>query len=167
IWVRTRKFFFPTLGAMILMGLLIFLGSLFCLIPGIYLGVSLSTMIIVLFNEKKGIGDAFSKSIELNNQKWWTTFGILIVLTVIMMGLAYLLIIPLMAIGLGSMFLSPKIGDDPANSFTTFYYIVMGIIYIIMMIVYAIPYIVIAFQYFSLLEMKEKPSLEEKVKLIV
>ena len=63
---------------------LIIIGSVFCLVPGIYLGVVFSVTGSMLVFEQKGIFDAIGDSFSFVNWKWWETFGTLFVMFLIL-----------------------------------------------------------------------------------
>ncbi|MBW0105726.1 hypothetical protein [Pseudonocardia sp. KRD291] len=68
----------PLLGWGILAAILIFIGFILLVIPGIYLGVVLSVVAAVVMYERDGIGRCFS----LVNPRWFPTFGRLLLFTV-------------------------------------------------------------------------------------
>ncbi len=67
-----------------LVWIITFVGLVFILVPGIYLGVVLSLALPIMVFEGKGIGDSFSDSFSLIRDNWWFTFGVLIVFGIIM-----------------------------------------------------------------------------------
>ena len=72
------------LAVNLIVGILIFTGLLFILIPGIYLGVVLTLALPILVFEQKGVGDTISSCFQLIKDNWWFTFGALIVFGIIM-----------------------------------------------------------------------------------
>lgn len=164
IWDEIMRYFFPVLGTSILVGLLAGIGFMFCLIPGIYLGVSLSIIYITLMIEGKGFGNAFSRSFDLTKQKWWLTFGLIIVSYLMIYMIAMIFSIPAMIAGVAPMLSNLKNLEEPTSfSFSTAYYVLNSITYFVTNILISIPAIILAFHYFSLVEMKDKPSLLEKI----
>ncbi len=162
IWQQVAKYFLPVLGTSIVVGIITFIGLIFCLIPGIYLGVSLCLIYMALLYEEKGFGDAFSRSFELTKEKWWLTFGILLIAYILIYIISILLSIPSILMGFKSLFTNFKNPAQPLN-LTTGYYIMNSITSLISYILFTIPYVAIAFHFFSLREAKERPSLQEKV----
>ncbi len=170
IWNEIKRNFFPVLGTSIVVGLIVGLGFVFCLIPGIYFGVSLSLIYIILIFEGNGFGNAFSRSFEIVKQKWWLTLGLIIVVYLMIYVISMLFSIPGMIVGLKPLFMNLKNLENLDNmepfAFSTGYYIFNAITYLVMYILMAIPALVLSFHYFSLVEMKDKPSLEEKINQI-
>ncbi|GAB1309373.1 hypothetical protein KH5_20560 [Urechidicola sp. KH5] len=71
--------FWSFLGFGITMIILVMLGTMLCILPGIYLGVVLSLGIPIMVFENKGIGDTLSHCFRLIKEHWWETFGIMFV----------------------------------------------------------------------------------------
>ena len=158
---RIGSNFWPMLGTAILAGLMIGIGTLFCFLPGIYLAVSLSFIYIALIYEKKGFGDALSRTFELSNRQWWWTFLILMVMYII---ITVVLMIPYFiyfAASVGSLVnlnMNHKPDPDQLVAFMKGYSIVLAIIIILSSLLQAIPWVAMALQYFNLAEMKDKES---------
>jgi hypothetical protein len=163
IWSVVKKIFFPILGISIIVTLIVIFGSFFCFIPGIYLGVSLSVIFMAYIFEEKGFSDAFSRSFNLTGQKWWLTFGIIIIAYMMVSIMSLFLSIPSILMGLKPLIFSLKNRQQYNFHYSTAYYIMNSITSLIGYILYSIVLIVIAFQYFSLREMKERPSLQDKI----
>lgn len=71
------------LGTSLLSGLLVFLGSLACLIPGIYLGIIYIFASQAVIVESRSGWDALSRSKNLVSGYFWRVFGILILIGLI------------------------------------------------------------------------------------
>lgn len=70
----------PLLAWWLVVGLLVFVGSIFLLVPGIYLGVVLlSSVTMVVIVERRGIDRCFS----LIKGRFWATFGRMLLLALI------------------------------------------------------------------------------------
>jgi hypothetical protein len=83
VWDEFKKYFFKVLIYSIPIILLILVGFVFCIIPGIYLWVVLVPFEIVLMVEDKSFGEAFSRCYVLIKDNFWTSFGIYLVTYVI------------------------------------------------------------------------------------
>ncbi len=86
--------FWGLLGLSILNGLIVGAGFLFCVVPGIYLGVVIISTYMIMVFEKRGASDSISYSFELIKGQWWTTFATLIVVWVIYYVVAIIFQIP-------------------------------------------------------------------------
>jgi hypothetical protein len=167
VWSEVKRFILPVLGTSLVIGLLVGIGFMFCIVPGIWLGVSLSLIYIAMMFEGKGMGDAFSRSFNLVKEDWWLTLGIIFICYIIVYVLSILLSVPAMLMGLKSFFSSFKeIQATGEMNFSTTFYIVNSITSLLTYILFSIPFIALAFQYFSLVEMKEKTSLKDKIEQI-
>lgn len=67
------------IGLAILVGVVVFVGYLLLIIPGIIFGVFLSMAMPAFIVERKGISDAMSRSWELVRGSWWHTLGVILV----------------------------------------------------------------------------------------
>jgi len=158
VWRFTLRYFFPILGANIVFGLVIMVGFIILIIPGIYLGVSLSLLMITLLMEGKGFGDAFSRSFLLTHKRWWWTFLLLIVTYIIIMVINYIFMIPTSILQSTIMFH----GGD-AELYKMIYGFFLALTQIVSYVSYIIPMIALAFHYFSIVESVERPSLHNEI----
>ncbi len=90
------------LGATLLTGLIVTVGSIFCLVPGIWLWVLFGLVTPALVLERSGIGTAFGRSKALVNGAWWRTFGILLLTVVIGAVISWIISIPFGLLGAAS-----------------------------------------------------------------
>ncbi len=170
VWNTMLYYFFPVMGTSLLAGILIGLGFVFCIIPGIYLGISLSLILIVLIHEKKGFGDAFSRSFQLTGKDWWMTLLMVIVAFLLVTVLGYVIQLPAIIMGMGSMWTTisdtirnPENISNPKDIFSSSYIIVTTLLGVLTYVLYIIPHMILAFQYFNLVEKFEKPTLMDKI----
>jgi len=167
VWAEVKRFILPIIGTSLVIGLLVFVGYCFCLLPGIWLGVSLSLIFIAMVFEGKGMGDAFSRSFSLTKQSWWNTLAILLICGILVYILNLILSIPSMLMGMKSLFSSFKnMQEIGTTTFSTSYFVVNAITSLVGYLLFSIPAIAIAFQYFNLREVAERPSLDEKIEQI-
>mgnify|MGYP005855305403 CR=1 FL=1 len=89
-----KKDFFKILGYILLSGIVSGIGSLFCLVPGIYLYVVLFPGLALMVMEDLSISDAFSKSFKLIKDNWWITFATILVFTILISILGYVFQVP-------------------------------------------------------------------------
>ncbi len=163
VWTGIKKIFLPVVGTSLLVGLMVGVGFMLCLIPGIYVGVSLSLIYMTLVFEQNGFGDAFSRSFKLTAKKWWVTFGLIVVSYLIIYGVTIVFSIPGMIIGITSVFTMQNPEEFSALSFPTGFYIYSSFINLITYTLFVIPTLVIAFHYFSIVEELDTPTLEQNI----
>ena len=163
VWDKITKFFWPIIFTNIVVGLVVIAGTVFFIVPGIYLAVSLSLIIFIVMHEQDSLGYSFSRSFELTRIQWWWTFLLIIVVYVLVIILIYILAVPayvIMAIyGINTLAHSAAFPES-----IKIILIVLNVLTTILgTVLYVIPYTAIAFQYFNLVEIKESPSLMDKI----
>lgn len=149
--------------ATIVVGIMMVVGFVFLLIPGIFLGIATIAVPAIILNEELGIGEAISKSFKLTSGSWWETFGIVLVLYLITALLMGILSIPAYIIGLVNVFHSASSGESPAEALGTMVTILTIVVGVLKVFVYMIMYVGIAFQYYSLTEEKYHVGAQQKV----
>lgn len=167
LWKQLSSNFWKVFGASILAGIVIMIGSIFCLLPGIYLGVSLSLMLPIIIIERSSIDTAFGRSFKLIKSKFWMTLGMLIIVYVIIYILTIIFSIPAMLAGLKPLLtnISNAQSGEPMV-FGIWYYILNSVTTVITYALTAIPMIMLTLHYYSQIEATEKPSLSTKIDAI-
>jgi hypothetical protein len=79
VWQEFRKYFFKVLIYSIPITLLIIIGLVFCIAPGVYFWVVLMPFSMILMVEDKGFTDAFSRCYVIIKDNFWQSFGIYII----------------------------------------------------------------------------------------
>ncbi len=169
VWEAVKKDVLMIMISVVVASIIITVGALFFVLPGIYLAVLLSLIYIVQINERKGFFAAMSRCGTIISGKWWSTFGLLFVTWTIAMVLAYAVMIPFSMISVFSMFtdltdLSQGMIYEEPSSFRQLLTIVSSMVFsLFFYIMLMFPSISIAFQYFNLVERKESVGLMEKI----
>jgi len=83
IFNASIKGFWKIFGITILFTFVIGIAFMILIVPGIYLSVSLSLLYAVILQEKATMGDAFKRSAFLIREYWWFTFGLLILVWIV------------------------------------------------------------------------------------
>ncbi len=164
VWQVAKQNYFKVLGTLLLSSLIIGIGSLFFIIPGIYLGINLSILIITQYMEKITVFDAISRCFKLVRDEWWRTFAIVIVVFIIMYFISAIFGIPQMILTFIMTFNAAS-GGEPGVSSLLFNIIATATSFISAFI-YVIPLVTIALQYFNLVEKKENPTLYNRIQNI-
>ena len=139
----------------ILVGLMVGFGVILCLIPGIYLGVVLSTVYCIYIFEGKDVTDSISYSFKLIKENWWMTFA-----TLLVMGILYYLVlivfqIPQYIYFFINAFTSAQVSSvDPSDMFDWVYVALSSIGIIAQYLLLTIMVICTVFVYFNLNEKK-------------
>jgi hypothetical protein len=147
---------------------LIFFGivALFCLLT--YLFFSSSLVFIIRAYERKGFFESLARSFRLVQGKWWSTFGLIVVLYIIVVVVSYVFMIPWYVITLVSSLHNTGVEgfEDPGSGLQTVSLIFLTLYYLAQMVLYALPNVGIAFQYFNLVERKEAKGLMSQIESI-
>jgi len=158
---RIGSNFWQILFTVILTGIMIAIGYLFCFFPGIYLSVSLCFVYIAIAYEKKGFGDAISRSFEISYVQWWWTLLLLIVIYLILFIVALIpysiflvSIIGSLPIPEGNETFSPDKLIELIRKFSYF----IAVLVIISSLLSVIPMIGIALQYMSSIAIKARDN---------
>lgn len=188
VWDRVRNTFWTYLGSTLLFFLFLIIAYIVLLIPIVVLGsisgflifigvvvficgifyliFSASLTFFIQSYEKKNFFDAVVRSFRLvNNGKWWSTFGLVFILQMIMGVSSYIFLIPYYIIIFTSSMHSVSTGSamEFSDSMKIWTMVFFTLYYMAQMLLYALPNIGIAFQYFNLVELKEARGLMNQI----
>lgn len=159
---KAMKHLVKILFASIIVGILVMLGFMFCIVPGIYLAVIFSLTLPVLVHEKTSIFDAIGRSRELVSGYGWFTFGLLVVFFLLMVVVGFIVVMPSI---LATMLVTMH-STDQATSMSNIKWVLVGLTLastVISYLCYAIPMIGISVHYHSLVERKESKGLSQEI----
>ncbi len=157
VWPKVFASILPVLAASILYSILMAVGFLLCLIPGIMIAVYLYFYMYVYIVEDRGVVDSLQRSYELVKGNWWVTFGYLIVFGIISFILSLIFMIPSIFVGLGAFMQIDFLTGD------VFAYIASFIENIGQVLVYPIVYIAGGVMYFSYRNQLEGIDMESDI----
>ncbi|MCY1719140.1 hypothetical protein OU798_02235 [Prolixibacteraceae bacterium Z1-6] len=155
----SAKFFANSLlamGANLVFAVIVFFGIIMCFLPGIYFANTFSLLLIIFIYEKKGLGDALSRSWKLVNTQWWNTLILNLLAIVMIWAVSMLISIPTMVMGISKNLFSSEF-TNPVD-YPQWYWIVTGITAAVSTLLMIIPFTFQAFQYFNL-EERENPTI--------
>lgn len=134
---------------------------LLLMFPLIYLAIKLTLVLFVSLNEKTGVIESIKRSFYLIKNKWWFTFGLIIVLSFIQgfMGMVFQIPQWIMSFVIAFNSFDGTGVSDTTNTIMIITTVIAAFNYIF----YSISLIAIAFHYFSLIEQKEAKGLFEKI----
>ncbi len=156
------------MGLFLIIGIISTMGFFFFIIPGFYLAIVLSLATPIYLFEKASIGASISKSFKIIKGKWWSTFGILMITTIIAGAVSYIFILPSYALMFWEAFTSaaqnPEDPEAIAQAFGGWTF-ALGVTLAMIgtYICYIIPIIALAFQYFNLVERHEGRGLKQEI----
>lgn len=134
----------------------------------IYLVFASSLTFIIRAYENNGFFEAVVRSFKLVKDKWWSTFGLLMILYLVMFLASMLFILPWQIISGISMFhsVSTNTFEEPSAGWQLLTTVVFSLQYLIQMLLSSLPNIGVAFQYFNLVEMKEAKGLMTQIQTL-
>lgn len=149
VWAEVQ----PALGRAVIISVLgsIITGvaMLFLIIPGIYVAVVLSLALAVTTFEGTGFGETWERCFQLIRNKWWSTFGLIIVVAIIVGIVGMIFSIPTAVIGF-------LIGGKMLPDVSTVWLVVGNVIVLVgRTLLNSIVYLAIGFQYTNLVERQE------------
>ena len=162
LWPSILRISLKLLLAYIVVGIITVVACIALVIPAIYLGVVFSLVSPIIVFEEAGLGTSMSRCFVLIRNNWWKTFGIVIVGGLIIYIFSIVLSLPLIVVTAMKAFHAAT-SSTPMQLFSTGYLITSTVISIIQTLAYTLLLIFISIQYFSLLEEKERPTLQEKI----
>ncbi|ARV14039.1 hypothetical protein [Polaribacter sp. SA4-12] len=153
----TKDKFGAYVGLFILNGIIVFFGLLFCFLPGIYLGIVLSLSMCLLIFQNKGVMDSIGDSFNFIKGHWLETFGILLVVQIIIGIIGFFVDFPVSLYSGGSLG-SDLLGEDPNELFNIYkdpiYLILLIISNLIKFVLYIVTLVVTVFIYYDIKEQK-------------
>jgi hypothetical protein len=159
VWAVVRREFLSSYLSIFGLYLLVVLASLLFVLPGIYVSVMLSLFFIVKLVEGTGFRATISRCRYLIQGKWWSTFGLIMVM---MLLLYALLLIPSMVAGiLGGSLLAVTQGGWLQSP--VFLVVLNTLSTLLALLLYPPLLLVLAFQYFNLVERREGVGLRSLV----
>jgi hypothetical protein len=156
---RIATNFWQILFTVILTGIMTAIGYMFCILPGIYLAVSMCFVYISITYEKKGFGDALSRSFEICHVKWWSTLLLLILIYIIILIVASIPYMVFLYSLIGAFsFPNPEPNFSPEKMIDLLRKIsyLVAMLTIISSLLSVIPMVAIALQYFSSIAIKDR-----------
>lgn len=94
VWTELQPMIGRTLIISILNSIIIVIGFLFFFIPGLYVAVVLSLSLAVTAFEGTDFGVTWSRCFQLIRDKWWSTFGLIVVMGIIVSLIGLLFAVP-------------------------------------------------------------------------
>ena len=164
VWDGVKGYLFSLTGALIVSAIVIMVGIVLLILPGVYVMIVLSLMAPVIIIERKSMGDSFTRSFSLITDKWWSTFVLLLVTGLISGFMGYMFAIPQVIFTFLITFNSVSENPTALPLWYEVGLILSSMFYMIgATFLRAIPILAIMFQYFNLVERKEAAGLMAKL----
>ena len=147
--------FWSLLGLSFLVGLITLMGTIFCIIPGIYLGTVLATTYCIHLIENRDATDSISYSFNLIKGEWWNTFATFLVIFILYYFVGLIFQVPqLIYMFIQGIAMSQDATADPTQLFDWVYLTLNGIAMIFQYLLYTIIVLGTCFVYYDLNERK-------------
>jgi hypothetical protein len=163
IWEAMKPNLIVYTGYLSVSFMAVFLGILFCIIPGIYLLVPLSMLIAVKTFEERSLGDAMSRCFFLVKNYWWQTFLTLFVINLIVGVAGQIASFPSMMLTVAMGLTTASDGGNPDVTFKILLTVASAFSYGISSLLGVVTIVGIALQYFSLVERKEGKGAMQRI----
>jgi hypothetical protein len=144
------------LGAGIVVYLLVIAGTILCFVPGFYFANTFSLTSIIIIFERKGLGNALSRSRFLVHKQWWNTLLINIIGILIIIAAGFVFSIPGIITGFTTTL--TNLNDGGAVEYPNWYWVYTAISTAVSSLLWIVPFTFWAMQYFNLDE-QTKPGI--------
>ncbi|MEO6850627.1 MAG: hypothetical protein ABI203_03550 [Mucilaginibacter sp.] len=159
MWGYFKFYFLKIFGSSLLVSLIVIVGCFFCLIPGIYLYPIMSLVIVIMVVENTNFSYAFNHSFALIKDNWWATFGVFVVMTIIIAVASMVVVLPAALLNVVNLFMHLTKGTS--ISITTA--IVTTLLTEVGHIFHILTIVSTTLIYFNLTETKEGTGLIERI----
>jgi hypothetical protein len=159
LWVYFKYYFFRMLFAVFLIAIMLTVGYMICLLPGIWLFPILGLIFPIMIIENASFDYAFSRAFKLISNNWWITAGAVFIVWLIAYCMMFFISLPLSLVNVSSMLLRPQ--TVPHLSLAQI--IFSTVLQQLMQVLLVIPTIGICLCYFNLTESKDGTSLLNRI----
>lgn len=159
MWGYIKYFYLRTAGTYFLLIILLFVAFLFCVIPSFYLAPIFALVLPIMIIENTSFGYAFSRCFVLIKENWWSTFGAIVIIWIIVYVGMVIVTLPGTVITLVATLLHPQSSTSlaiPAAAVTV-------VLRQICLMFAMIPAITVCLCYFNLTESKDGTSLLNRI----
>lgn len=157
VWEDVKLNFPKVFFSIIAVSLLIGVGFIFLVIPGIYFLITFSMFVPSMIIERKGFTESINRCFFLIKDKWWSTFGLLFITSFIVQICSMVFYMPMYIFQI--LRLTKVVGDESGmwQILTSVISSVGG------MIVYSLFSFAVGMQYFNLVERREGKGLRSYI----
>jgi len=159
MWGYFKYFYLRVLGSSVLLYILMIIGFAFCLIPGIYLSPIFALIPCIMIMENTSFGYAFNQSFRLIKDNWWVTFGVIVVIYIILYVVNLFISIPAIIFGVGNVFLNLKNSRALSLPVAIIISLLRTVEYVFQMLIV----VAVGLCYFNLHESKEGTGLLDRI----
>jgi hypothetical protein len=148
--------------------ILVFVIAMAFIVGLFYMMIGTSLVFMIRSYENIGVIRAIGRSLKLIKDKWWSTFGLLMILYFIAITVSYVFMIPWYAMAIVSSLHNTGVEgfQEPSTVYKTLTLVFFTLYYLAQMVLYSLPAVGLAFQYFNLVERKEARGLISRLESI-
>lgn len=157
VWGYFKYYFLKVFGSSLLLSLMVGVGLLFCLLPGLWLIPFVSLVFPIMIMENGTFGYSFNRSFQLVKDNFWLTFGTLIIVYIIVYACMMIVILPTTLLSMIGLFAHKK--PEMSLIFT----MLSTVLQYLCQVFTIIPMVTVCLIYFNLLEEKENTGLMERI----
>jgi len=144
--------------------LMVIVGCVFCLLPGIYIAIPLAQIFAVRANERSSLTDSIGRCFTIIKGSWWSTFGLSLVVGVTIFILMMGLYVPLALFGIVKNTFSTSVEPSTISSNMSIISILITVLVgIVNQFFVSSIYITHVFRYFSLAEQNDGVSMYSQI----
>lgn len=159
VWQKILQTLSATVVSTLLAMVAILIGFVFFFIPGVYLAVCFQLYLMVVIREKLSATESLSRSRNLVTGKWWSTFGLMIIMSIIAGIISIVFQFPML---LATIFTTLGLGDGIASSPVIL--VVASTISIVgSNLINGLIWIAAGFQYYNLVERHDGSGLRAEI----
>lgn len=158
VWAYFKYYYFRVLITQILLTFALFIGMFLCFLPFIYLAIVFSMVTPIMVIENGNIEYSITKSFKIIKQNWWFTFGIILLISLIVAVTMLVLLMPGFIVYGSAQWLTGKNLDNTAG-------IIQAIFINLSQILWIVPLAAITLVYYTITEEKEGSSLVNRIKM--
>jgi len=151
VWQYLTHHFTKILGAIISIVMLLVLGFLLLLVPGIYLSIIVMFMFSVLLYEQQDYPIAFMRCFMITKDRWWYTLGLFLFINGIILVFSLLMMIPEFTVSY-----IVKAEGTNAGPWAVRFAVTSTVTQYLVFFLQVIPHIAVILQYFNLSAEKER-----------
>ncbi|WP_332368768.1 hypothetical protein [Spirosoma telluris] len=157
VWEEMQPLIGRSIVITVLGSIITFAAALFFVIPGIYVGIVLSLALAVTTFEGTDFGQTWNRCFVLIRDKWWSTFGIIFVMSIISGVVGLIFTLPA---GILSFLITAKLLPDMSG-----FWLILGNVVATVgsTLLRALIYIGLGFQYTNLVERQEGRGLQSAI----
>lgn len=157
--------FLPVFGAMTVIFILGFIGTILCVVPFFYVATIFSLVIPAIVFADKNLAEAIERSNTLVKEHFWFTLGIGVVAVIIAYVAIMIVSMPTVIVAFIYGF-SSVTGDAPGETMEVAMIVLTVITGFLNIFIFAIPHTTMALHYFSQIEKRESPGLIDQINQI-